>query len=61
MTLSQALRVLGRMKLDGHIDPDLFDVFIGEGVYLDYAKRFLDPKQIDEVDLAAIPGYTRPP
>jgi HD-GYP domain-containing protein (c-di-GMP phosphodiesterase class II) len=58
MTLSQALRVLGRMKLDGHIDPDLFDVFIAEKVYLDYAKRFLDPKQIDEVDIATLPGYS---
>jgi HD-GYP domain-containing protein (c-di-GMP phosphodiesterase class II) len=57
MTLSQALRVLGRMKLDGHIDPDLFDVFIAEKVYLAYAQRFLDPQQIDEVDVTAIPGY----
>ncbi len=57
MTLSQALAILGRMKLEGHIDPDLFDVFISERVYLDYAKRFLQPDQIDEVDLAKLPGY----
>ncbi len=60
MKLSQALTILGRMKLDGHIDPDLFDVFIHEGVYLDYAKRFLPPDQIDHVDLAKLPGYAPP-
>jgi len=58
MTLSQALNVLGRMRLDNHIDPDLFDVFVRERVYLRYAQRFLKPEQIDEVDLSRIPGYT---
>jgi HD-GYP domain-containing protein (c-di-GMP phosphodiesterase class II) len=57
MPLSQALTILGRMKLDGHIDPDLFDVFINEGVWLDYARRFLPPEQIDAVDVTTLPGY----
>lgn len=57
MPLSQALIILGRMKLDGHIDPDLFDVFINEGVWLEYAKRFLPPDQIDAVDVTKLPGY----
>jgi HD-GYP domain-containing protein (c-di-GMP phosphodiesterase class II) len=57
MPLSQALAILGRMKLDGHIDPDLFDVFINEGVWLDYARRFLPPEQIDAVEVSALPGY----
>jgi HD-GYP domain-containing protein (c-di-GMP phosphodiesterase class II) len=57
MPLSQALTILGRMKLDGHIDPDLFDVFLWEGVYLDFAKAFLNPAQIDDIDLESIPGY----
>ena len=34
----------------GHIDPDLFDVFVKEGVYLRYARQFLDPSQMDEVN-----------
>jgi HD-GYP domain-containing protein (c-di-GMP phosphodiesterase class II) len=55
-TLTESLTILGKFKLDGHIDPDLFDVFIREKVYLDYAKRFLAPEQIDEVDLSQIPG-----
>jgi HD-GYP domain-containing protein (c-di-GMP phosphodiesterase class II) len=55
-TLTESLTILGKFKLGGHIDPDLFDVFIREKVYLDYAKQFLAPEQIDEVDLSKIPG-----
>ena len=57
-TLTESLHILGRFKMDNHIDPDLFDVFIHEKVYLEYAKQFLDPAQIDEVDESVIPGYT---
>jgi HD-GYP domain-containing protein (c-di-GMP phosphodiesterase class II) len=57
MPLSQALTILGRMKEEKHIDPDLFDVFIHERVYLQYAKSFLAPEQIDKFDLKKIPGY----
>jgi HD-GYP domain-containing protein (c-di-GMP phosphodiesterase class II) len=55
-TLTESLTILGRFKLGGHIDPDLFDVFIREKVYLDYAKQFLAPEQIDNVDMGRIPG-----
>lgn len=61
MKLSEALKILGRMKLKNHVDPDLFDVFVREKVYLDYAQRFLEPEQIDEVNHDQIPGYGRPP
>ena len=47
MTLSQALAVMRRMTDNGHIDPDLFDVFMRERVYLRYARQFLQPSQID--------------
>jgi len=57
MKLSLALKILGKMKQDKHIDPDLFDVFIHEKVYLQYAQKFLDPKQIDEVNVTQLPGY----
>ncbi len=55
-TLTESLTILGKFKLGGHIDPDLFDVFIREKVYLDYAKQFLAPEQVDEVDLTKISG-----
>ena len=57
-TLSESLHILGRMSVTGHIDPDLFDVFVRRKVYLAYARRFLDPELIDEIDESAVPGYT---
>ncbi|WP_171096300.1 HD family phosphohydrolase [Usitatibacter rugosus] len=56
-TLSESLGILGRFKENGHIDPDLFDIFVREKVYLRYAREFLDPEQIDDVDERLIPGY----
>jgi HD-GYP domain-containing protein (c-di-GMP phosphodiesterase class II) len=56
-TLSESLEILGRFSQNGHIDPDLFDVFVRRKVYLRYAEQFLDREQIDRVDEAKIPGY----
>ncbi|KIF80518.1 HD family phosphohydrolase [Noviherbaspirillum autotrophicum] len=56
-TLSESLQILGGFCVRDHIDPDLFDVFVREKVYLQYARRFMDPAQIDEVDESRIPGY----
>jgi HD-GYP domain-containing protein (c-di-GMP phosphodiesterase class II) len=50
--LSEAIRILSFMKKDNHIDPDLFELFLSSGVYLDYANKFLDPEQIDNVDIS---------
>ena len=57
-TLSESLEILGRMRLNHHVDPDLFDVFVRRKVYRRYAEMFLDKEQIDEVDESRIPGYT---
>ncbi len=59
-TLMEALSDLGSMKQEGHIDPDLFNVFINEKVYLRYAEKYLSPAQIDEIVLSRIPGYEPP-
>jgi len=56
-TLTESLQILGRFKENGHIDPDLFDIFIRRKVYLRYAEQFLDAEQIDHVDESKIPGY----
>jgi hypothetical protein len=58
-TLTESLTILGKFKLNGHVDPDLFDIFIREKVYLDYARQFLAEEQIDDVDLSKIPGVNR--
>ncbi len=47
MKISEALHILGNFSNNGHIDPDLFDVFVKEKVYLKYAEQFLEPSQID--------------
>jgi len=60
-TLTESLNILGHMKLDGHVDPDLFDIFVRKKVYLRYAEQFLDPDQIDEVDESKIPGFAADP
>ncbi|HLO75305.1 MAG TPA: HD domain-containing phosphohydrolase, partial [Magnetospirillum sp.] len=52
-TLSESVKILSFFKKDGHIDPDLFDLFLTSGVYRRYAERFLQPEQIDDVDVAA--------
>ena len=54
MTLSEALTILRKFKYNGHIDPDLFDVFVKKGVYQSYAQQFLKASQIDEVDPEAL-------
>lgn len=56
-TLSESLFILGKMKLDRHIDPDLFDLFIRSGVYRHYAEHFMKADQIDEVNESGIPGF----
>ena len=56
-TLSETLAILGKMKLDNHIDPDIFDLFIREKIYLKYAEKFLEAQQIDTIDENNIPGY----
>jgi len=56
MKLSQAMGIMANFKKNGHIDPDLFDVFVKQGVYRRYAEQFLDPAQIDGVDEMALMG-----
>jgi hypothetical protein len=57
-TLSESLEILGKMKLNQHVDPDLFDIFVRKKIYLRYAEMFLDREQIDAVDESRIPGFT---
>lgn len=50
--LSESVKIMSFMKKDAHIDPDLFDLFLRSGVYQRYADQFLDPSQIDDVDIS---------
>jgi len=53
-TLSEAVKIMVFMSKDGHIDPDLFELFLKSGAYLEYANRFMRPEQIDSVDVQFI-------
>jgi HD-GYP domain-containing protein (c-di-GMP phosphodiesterase class II) len=53
-SLSEALGIMATMCRDAHIDAELFGLFINDEVYLQYANRFLDPRQIDAVDPSSL-------
>ena len=53
-TLSEALKIMYTMKKEKHIDADLFDLFVSSGVYMEYAKSYLEKEQIDEVDVTSL-------
>ena len=46
--LSEALAIMARMKAEGHIDPETFDLFMDTGIYLQYAKKYMPPELIDK-------------
>jgi hypothetical protein len=48
--LSNAMRIMGFMKNDYHIDVDLFEIFVQSGVYKKYAGEYVAKTQIDNVD-----------
>lgn len=49
--LSDCVKIMSFMKKDAHIDGDLFQLFLESGVYKVYADRFLQPDQVDDVDV----------
>jgi len=50
--LSESLKIMSFMNKDQHIDPDLFELFLTNNVWQEYAETFLDPEQIDDVDIS---------
>ena len=50
-TLGESIKIMSFMRNDGHICPDLFDLFLSSGIYKKYAEAFLSPEQIDDVDI----------
>ncbi|MCE4554568.1 HD domain-containing phosphohydrolase [Roseateles cellulosilyticus] len=51
--LSEALTLMQRMAREGHLDPELFDLFLQSGVCLAYAQRFMAAGQIDVAEVTA--------
>jgi HD-GYP domain-containing protein (c-di-GMP phosphodiesterase class II) len=50
-TLSQSLAIMAAMAAEGHLDPELYELFLVSGVYHRYAEAYLDPAQLDTVDI----------
>ncbi len=46
-TLSEALKIMKLMVKEHHIDADLYNLFVKEKIYMDYAMKELAAKQID--------------
>lgn len=50
-TLSESVQILSLMAKEGHIDPELFQFFVEQKIYDEFANKFLSPEQADEVSL----------
>ncbi|WP_226568433.1 HD domain-containing phosphohydrolase [Mangrovibacter yixingensis] len=50
-TLSEAIKILHLMVKDQHLDKDLFELLLTSGIYQRYAEQYLEPGQLDEVDI----------
>jgi len=49
--LSDAVKIMALMQKGGHFDPDLYRLFLTSGIYRTYGEQYLDPSQIDEVEI----------
>lgn len=59
--LSEVMAIMGRMKEQHHLDPEVFDLFVSSGTYRKYAEQNLPPELIDEVDEARLLAIKPPP
>lgn len=48
------MRIMGFMKKDHHLDPELFNEFVRLDVYLTFAEKYMDPTNIDSIDKEAL-------
>ena len=46
--ISESMRILGFMKDDYHIDKDIFEIFVKEKIYKDYADLYISKDQHDK-------------
>ncbi|WP_232784158.1 HD domain-containing phosphohydrolase [Moritella sp. Urea-trap-13] len=53
-TLNESLMIMASMVADGDLDANLFELFITQGIYQQYADEYLLKSQFDTVDICAI-------
>jgi hypothetical protein len=58
-TISESLKIMAKMSQENHLDKDLFIYFVQSRLWLDYARDFIPPSQIDEVDIEELVRMTR--
>ena len=58
-TLSESLKIMCFMAKDNEIDKDLLDLLMDSGLYLEYAKKFLKPEQIDQPNIEQLKAFYR--
>jgi HD-GYP domain-containing protein (c-di-GMP phosphodiesterase class II) len=56
--ISAAVKIMSSFRDNGHICPDLFDLFLTSGVFRKYGETYLQPEQLDEVDVAMYVGLS---
>lgn len=49
-TLSECMKILGFMSKEGHIDPDIYVLFIESKLWDEYANKYLEEDQLDIPD-----------
>jgi len=59
-TLSESLRIMAFFVKDGDLDGDLLDFFLDSQLYLEFAQEYMNPSQIDEVNLDGIKALYHP-
>ncbi len=50
-TLTEALGIMGKMTKGGHIDTDLFNLFLTSGAYREYSETRLETSQLNDVTI----------
>lgn len=54
--LSESLGIMARMVAAGHVDGDLFALFLREGIHQRYGQEYLKAEQLDAVDVDELLG-----
>jgi len=50
-TLSESVQILSKMSKKKHLDPEVFKLFLTNGIHKIYAEKYLEPEYIDEVNI----------
>jgi HD-GYP domain-containing protein (c-di-GMP phosphodiesterase class II) len=53
-TLNESMRIMASMCNEQHIDTELFRYFLNSNIWLTFARRYMLPPQIDNIDTAEI-------